>query len=78
MPKGLIVLASCHSKDEAKELQSDGWRTARVSEKEDAVAGEAYCPYDLNKSRGKSNDDVNCMTCRLCFAAEVNIVFLKF
>jgi len=80
-PEGLHILASCHSLEEAADLQSNGWRTARVTEDpKDKVAGEALCPYDLNKHNGVDNKEagVNCMTCRLCFQSNVNIVFLKF
>lgn len=77
MPPNLQILASCDSKDEAKRLQDDGWRTARVTSEMDAEPGEAYCPVDLAKKQKKECEQ-NCMTCRLCFGSEQNIVFLKF
>lgn len=77
MPGNLEILASCSSIEEAKDFQDDGWRTARVTRELDAQPGEAYCPVDLAKKRKKDCQE-NCMTCRLCFASEVNIVFLKF
>jgi hypothetical protein len=79
-PPGLTILASCHSLEEAAELQKDGWKTARVTEEMDKVKGELYCPYDMNKWKGISNKDTdtNCMTCRKCFEGPTNIVFLKF
>jgi len=79
-PDGLEILASCHSIEEAKDLQADGWRTARVADEMVKMKNEAYCPYDLNKRNGVSNEEtgMNCMTCRLCFDNPVNIVFLKF
>lgn len=77
-PNGLTVLASCETIDRAKELQSRGWRTARVTTQKDRQDGEAYCPYDLAKSRGQQSP-VNCASCRLCFDdSNTNIVFLKF
>ena len=77
MPHNLEILASCSSVEEAKDLQDDGWRTARVTKKLDAQPGESYCPVDLAKKQKKDCSET-CMTCRLCFASETNIVFLKF
>lgn len=77
MPENLHVLASCHTPDEAAKLQGKGWRTARVAENEGLEPGEAYCPYDLHKRRKINNAGTTCMSCRLCFANPVNIVFLK-
>ena len=79
-PKGLKILASCHSIKESKKLQAEGWQTARVTEEMDRQDNERYCPYDLNKKNGVDNVEagMSCMTCRLCFQTDHNIVFLKF
>ena len=75
-PKSLHVLASCETLEDARELQSDGWVTARVTTKKDRQPGEVYCPYDLAKHEGRK-PTTNCQRCRLCFDAKKrNIVFM--
>lgn len=76
-PKGLHILASCHSVSEAKDLQREGWRTARVTTELDAQPNEVYCPVDKAKHEGR-DCEATCASCRLCFESEQSIVFLKF
>ena len=77
---GLTVLASCETLEDARSLQADGWKTARVTRSRQLDQSEILCPYDLAKHRGRK-PDTNCAECRLCFAPEFddrNIVFLEF
>lgn len=82
-PAGLEILASCHTKAEAADLQRDGWRTARVAaNKSGLAAGEVYCPYDLAKHEGRpAAARTTCAACRLCMpggdGCNPNIVFLE-
>lgn len=78
-PPNLEILASCHSADHAKQLQSAGWRTARVIDSIDAKApNEVLCPFDLAKHQ-KRPTNVTCASCRLCMpGSKHNIAFLKF
>ena len=75
-PAGLHVLASCETIADARELQSDGWVTARVTTVKDRQPGEVYCPYDLSKHHGQK-PSTNCQRCRLCFdGRKKHIVFM--
>jgi hypothetical protein len=76
-PKNLHILASCHSVSEAKSLQAEGWRTARVTTEYDRQDNEVYCPVDKAKHEG-AKCEATCASCRLCFEGEQNIVFFKF
>jgi hypothetical protein len=76
-PESLHVLASCDSHDDSRQAQKIGWRTARVTEKQDAQQGEVYCPVDRAKWQGKPVRHT-CSTCRQCFESSKNVVFLKF
>jgi len=78
-PSNLQIMASCHSVEDARRFQSDGWRTARViATPADKAKGETLCPYDLAKYNG-TKSPVTCSNCRLCMpGANKNIAFIKF
>jgi len=79
-PSNFVVLASCESLERARELQSRGWRTARVIQRvEDRAAGELLCPVDAQKRAGvESKSRTTCARCRACFEGERNVALLQF
>ncbi len=81
LPPGLEIMASCHSKDEARQLQKDGWRTARLAPDKSGGLdqGEAWCPYDVAKRDGVPIEQrPTCASCRMCpDKSGPNIVFIE-
>lgn len=80
LPTNLHILASCQTLDEKTEHNAAGWRTARIiEEREDRTADEFLCPVDLQKRLGVPRTErTNCARCRVCFATDKNIAFLRF
>jgi len=61
-PMRKMVMASVHSEDEARDLQSRGWRTFRtMSEGEELMPNEIMCP--ASEAEGKRLTCEECLAC---------------
>lgn len=80
-PRNFRILASCHTAEHKRQLNREGWQTARlIQEISDATADEFICPYDAQKRAGvPHNSRMNCARCEACFDGQRrNIAFLQF
>ena len=80
IPTNLFIMASCDKDEEVEYAREHGWRYARTTMKQNArkVNNEVYCPFDMAKENGALIADINlsCVTCKICFEGEVNVVFM--